>query len=269
LLGGLSELNVLGCLFYSRPDQLDGVPPNGYSAIRFLDNTANPNGIISDNQIYGNRPGYPQSGIVAGAGSVGYTTRISENIFSGELYQPMLFSSTPGFWVNDNNVFSFAGWVTATLYKLYQVVVVDGQMYYCLIQHTSGTFATDLAAGKWGVASRISGSGQFDASTFRLPSGQCGKNNFDQSQERYGNVVIALDASGNGQITLSPGFDFAKPDAVVISHAGIFVGNPYNEASFAVDMDTATTTVIPIKARPAAGAFNVRLTYWAKTLAKS
>lgn len=45
---------------------------------------------------------------------------------------------------------SFEGdWVTATAYAVNDVVNESGTTYVCLEAHTSGTFATDLAAGKW------------------------------------------------------------------------------------------------------------------------
>lgn len=42
-------------------------------------------------------------------------------------------------------------WATSTTFALRDTVLytVDGDGYICLIPHTSGTFATDLAAGKW------------------------------------------------------------------------------------------------------------------------
>jgi len=47
-----------------------------------------------------------------------------------------------------------AAWVTATAYTATapaSAVSQGGSSYACLISHTSGTFATDLAAGKWGL----------------------------------------------------------------------------------------------------------------------
>ncbi len=42
-------------------------------------------------------------------------------------------------------------WVTATDYEALDLAkyTTDGNVYVCLTDHTSGTFATDLAAGKW------------------------------------------------------------------------------------------------------------------------
>jgi len=44
---------------------------------------------------------------------------------------------------------SAAAWVTATAYVVGNYVTQASVIYYCLVAHTSGTFATDLAAGKW------------------------------------------------------------------------------------------------------------------------
>jgi len=40
-------------------------------------------------------------------------------------------------------------WLTATAYVVKDVVVESGLTYICAVAHTSGTFATDLAAVKW------------------------------------------------------------------------------------------------------------------------
>ena len=40
-------------------------------------------------------------------------------------------------------------WVTGLAYSVGNSVVNNGNKYVCLIAHTAGTFATDLAAGKW------------------------------------------------------------------------------------------------------------------------
>lgn len=42
------------------------------------------------------------------------------------------------------------GWVTLTSYAQGDVVLQGGIVYVCIVAHTAGTFATDLAAGKWG-----------------------------------------------------------------------------------------------------------------------
>lgn len=44
-----------------------------------------------------------------------------------------------------------AAWVTATIYPVGRVVYNGTTAYLCTVAHTSGTFATDLAAVKWVV----------------------------------------------------------------------------------------------------------------------
>lgn len=44
---------------------------------------------------------------------------------------------------------SATAWGTSTAYVIGNFVSQGGVIYYCIVNHTSGTFATDLAAGKW------------------------------------------------------------------------------------------------------------------------
>ncbi len=44
-----------------------------------------------------------------------------------------------------------AAWVTTTAYLADDSVYSGSSLYRCITAHTSGTFATDLAAGKWGL----------------------------------------------------------------------------------------------------------------------
>lgn len=40
-------------------------------------------------------------------------------------------------------------WLTTTAYGLSDVVSQSGNLYLCIVAHTSGTFSTDLSAGRW------------------------------------------------------------------------------------------------------------------------
>lgn len=54
--------------------------------------------------------------------------------------------------LNTNSVFIWRGaWVTSTAYILNNMVSVGFSSYICIVAHTSGVFATDLAAGKWEI----------------------------------------------------------------------------------------------------------------------
>lgn len=55
-------------------------------------------------------------------------------------------------------------WVTATAYVVNDVVRESGIAYICLVAHTSGTFATDLAAVKWEIFAAAGSSGDLLAS---------------------------------------------------------------------------------------------------------
>lgn len=59
-------------------------------------------------------------------------------------------------------VYSDKAWVTSTAYAVNDTVVNSGTGYRCLVAHTSGTFATDLAAGKWTSLGVIGTTGVYD-----------------------------------------------------------------------------------------------------------
>jgi hypothetical protein len=54
-------------------------------------------------------------------------------------------------WGNNTPVLHPAGtaWATGTAYAIGDIVTNGGTTYYAVTAHTSGTFATDLAAGRW------------------------------------------------------------------------------------------------------------------------
>ena len=49
----------------------------------------------------------------------------------------------------DGDLIAPGAWVTSTSYAVADMVSEDGDAYQCIEAHTSGTFATDLAADKW------------------------------------------------------------------------------------------------------------------------
>lgn len=48
-------------------------------------------------------------------------------------------------------------WATANTYVLRDLALQGGVVYVCIVGHTAGTFATDLAAGRWAVYQGVSG----------------------------------------------------------------------------------------------------------------
>ena len=82
---------------------------------------------------------------------IGQTVRYGGNVYKalqdGTNQQP---DTATTYWTEfSTGVNSRGAWSTATDYAINDVVSYGGNTYIVLIGHTSGTFATDLAAGKW------------------------------------------------------------------------------------------------------------------------
>jgi hypothetical protein len=60
-------------------------------------------------------------------------------------------STTPVWvsWVPEVVQFTLTKWATGQTYEVGDVIEEAGESYRCLVGHTSGTFSTDLGAGKW------------------------------------------------------------------------------------------------------------------------
>ena len=69
-------------------------------------------------------------------------------------------------------------WTTPTAYVVGDFVDNGGLVYYCIVAHTSGTFATDLAAGKW-----------VQQSIYEVPTPYAGADIFDLKFERSADVL--------------------------------------------------------------------------------
>lgn len=54
-------------------------------------------------------------------------------------------------------------WAGGHVYLVADMAEVGGQLYKCLVAHTAGTFATDVAAGKWQALAAATVSGTFEA----------------------------------------------------------------------------------------------------------
>lgn len=65
-------------------------------------------------------------------------------------------------------------WLTSTDYVLNDAVYQNGSSYLCLVGHTSGTFATDLAANKWSIFAQSGFSGISGFSGYSGISGYSG-----------------------------------------------------------------------------------------------
>jgi len=60
---------------------------------------------------------------------------------------------------NVNSVYDvIPAWAASTSYNVYDIVTINGAIYYALIKHVStSSFATDLAASKWGGRTTFNG----------------------------------------------------------------------------------------------------------------
>lgn len=74
-----------------------------------------------------------------------------------------------------------AAWLTATAYTVGALVAQGGSKYYCTTAHTSGTFATDLAAGKWYL---LPASGEY-----QIPTPFAGADLFDLHYTQSADVI--------------------------------------------------------------------------------
>lgn len=69
-------------------------------------------------------------------------------------------NSNPTYWNATANIPQQRGtWTTATAYTVGDFVIDSSRYAVCIVSHTSGTFNTDLAAGKWSVLVDLSNLG--------------------------------------------------------------------------------------------------------------
>lgn len=95
------------------------------------------------------RPGFE---FIRAAGNSAQRVRLIPFTFSAEQTAVIEFGHLyVRFHINGATLLSPtpAAWLTTTAYAVGALVAQGGSKYYCTTAHTSGTFATDLAAGKW------------------------------------------------------------------------------------------------------------------------
>uniref|UniRef100_A0A6M3IRJ2 Putative tail protein n=1 Tax=viral metagenome TaxID=1070528 RepID=A0A6M3IRJ2_9ZZZZ len=97
----------------------------------------------------------PVIGVVTGISVAGHDTGIISPAPTFRVQQStgkLQYSYDGGTTWSDSGDYIFlnrGAWVTATSYNRNDMVYADGYLYICLVAHTSGVFATDLAASKW------------------------------------------------------------------------------------------------------------------------
>lgn len=88
-------------------------------------------------------------------------------------------------------------WQTSTEYEAGDAVGVNGVLYFCLEAHTSGVFATDLAAGKWGSGATGAGDVEFS------PNGNISATDVQAAIEELDSEKQPLDAQLTSLAALS------------------------------------------------------------------
>jgi len=103
-------------------------------------------------------------------------------------------------------------WVTATAYYVGDFVKESSIIYYCIVDHTSGTFATDLAANKW-VAQ----------STYELPHPYAEADLFEVQYAQLNDVIYMTHKDYPPQVLTRLGANDWTMAAFV------YIGSPYLE----------------------------------------
>lgn len=97
---------------------------------------------ISAEGVYNNATAYVEDDVVA----YGANLYVAKGNTTGNL------PTDTNYWdLFIDTVSSRGDWATTTQYYINDIVTYGGNSYICLIQNISGTFATDLADGKWQV----------------------------------------------------------------------------------------------------------------------
>lgn len=120
-------------------------------------------------------------------------------------------------------------WATATNYVVRDTVFHDSSFYRCLVSHTSGTFATDLAADKWAlIADFTSATSDAEAAKAAAEAAQAAAetaaSNAATSETNAGNSATAAAGSAS---SASDSADAAAASAIT---AAMLIGGTVTEA---------------------------------------
>lgn len=122
-------------VYIALQDTTGNLPTNTTFWTKFVDG-------ISPQSVYNAGTAYVPGDVVAyGANLYRATANTTNNV-----------PTNTSFWELFVESVAFKGnWATATLYGLNSLVKYGASSYICTIPHTSGTFATDIGAGRWVV----------------------------------------------------------------------------------------------------------------------
>lgn len=128
----------------------------------------------------------------------------SDGFLNNQLVTPDTINSALAIMIANWNI--RGAWVTATVYALKDYVTNGGNGYVCIIANTGGTFATDLAAGKWALVATQGATGA------QGPTGP------------VGSPGAGSQANVSGRLTLTTG----TPVSGNVAAAGTVFFTPYN-----------------------------------------
>lgn len=184
-------------------------------------------------------------GVVSGISVAGHDTAIQSPSPTFRVQQStgkLQYSYDGGVSWNDSGDYIFVArgaWATLTAYNRNDVVTQGGALYVCLTAHTSGTFATDLAASKWLLVL------SFGAAAFtqnRIPYANAGgllqdsaNMTFDGTTFKLGVTKFTVDHATGNTVTLGTlgvsglvtRTGAAATDTLGMSFAGTTTGSHY------------------------------------------
>lgn len=123
-------------------------------------------------------------------------------------------------------------WVTATAYVVgppASVVTQGGESYVCLISHTSGVFATDLAANKWikVAAKGVDGSGTISGTTVNGVAYATGASAVASTAAlTNGQIIVGVTSSPPSPVTVSGDITINSTGVVAIKSSVSLLGSP-------------------------------------------
>lgn len=120
--------------------------------------------------------------------------------------------------------FDHAAWVTSTAYVVGNIRTVSSVAYYCTTAHTSGTFATDLAANRWRLATGEEIDYKLTASSASIFTGLDVGDQFIIEPSLY-KTSSAADTRGVSINLQNPG---VSPGNAIPATAGIFIQGGYS-----------------------------------------
>lgn len=179
-----------------------------------------------------NRPG---TKLVAEVKDSGKATRIVKFIFSETQSYTLEFGEGYVRFYKDHAQIAKSSpdaWLTATSYEEGDFVTQSSLTYYCLEDHTSGTFATDFAAGKW-----------VQQSIYEIPTPYTEEDLFELKFERSADVLYIFHRDYPTR-TISRYDDDDWRIAIDVSDDGPFM--PENTGATTVALSATTGTAVSL-----------------------